>query len=322
MAARSLPVVATIAQRYEPAFPIDQLTEHPDNPRRGDEAAIEESMAAHGFYGAVLAQASSRRIIAGNHRTRVARRLGESTVPVLFVDVDDDRARRLLLVDNRSNDLAGYDDKLLAELLAELAATDDALTGTGYHDDDLAALVDELTLDPNMPHPGDERYTPQWIFEGMGLRFDLDVAAPVNESQRRVPADRFLTVWDDGLLQPWEGLVWMNPPYSNATAWARRWSVHPDGVCLLSFSQSVGMIELCEAAALIVLLVGVDFDTPIEQTSGIRWPTFMAARGRGAPGLERLAEAHNWPMLRATPRPRPDEPMWFGRPSPSRAGVA
>src|SRR3954469_8056045 len=109
-------------QRYDPAFPIDQLVEHPDNPRRGDEAAIEASMAAHGFFGAVLVQASTGRIIAGNHRTRVARRTGAETIPVLFVDVDDDQARRLLLADNRTNDLATYDDRELAALLEDLAS--------------------------------------------------------------------------------------------------------------------------------------------------------------------------------------------------------
>lgn len=134
----------TIAQRYEPEFPIDELTEHPDNPRRGDEATIEASMVAHGFFGAVLAQTSTKRILAGNHRTRVARRLGEPTVPVLFVDVDDDQARRLLLVDNRSNDLAGYDDRELAALLADLTADGGDLLGTGFSDADLADLLDRL----------------------------------------------------------------------------------------------------------------------------------------------------------------------------------
>ena len=52
--------------------------------------------------------------------------------------------------------------------------------------------------DPDMPQPADERYTPRWIFEGMGLEFDLDVAAPVQPSERRTPAKRYLTVHDDG----------------------------------------------------------------------------------------------------------------------------
>lgn len=128
-------------QQYLPAFPIDELVEHPDNPRRGDEEAIEASMEAHGFYGAVLVQSSTRRIIAGNHRTRVARRRGDATIPVLMLDVDDDRARRILLVDNRTNDTATYDGVELTRLLAELAAGDDGLAGTGFDVTDLADLL-------------------------------------------------------------------------------------------------------------------------------------------------------------------------------------
>ena len=248
------------------------------------------------------------RIIAGNHRTRVARRLGETTIPVLFVDVDDDQARRLLLVDNRTNDLATYDDRELVRLLADL----DGLNGTGFDDDDLARLLAELEdADPDMPVRGDERYTPQWIFDGMDLTFDLDVAAPVNPAQQRTPARRHLTVHDDGLAAPWTGLVWMNPPYSVAAAWARRWLRHPDGVCLIVTSNSIWVPELFEAADVVVFTPNLVFDTPISQEGAISTITFMAARGTGTPGLERLADLYNWPTFRATPRPRPDEPLGF-----------
>lgn len=145
----------TLTQRYEPAFPIDDLIEHPDNPRHGDEAAIDESMAVHGFYGSVLVQASTRRIIAGNHRTRVARRRGETTVPVLMIDVDDDQARRILLVDNRSNDRATYDEGELARLLADMAATDDGLAGTGWRNDDLTSLLRALDIAENSAPAGE-----------------------------------------------------------------------------------------------------------------------------------------------------------------------
>ena len=157
------------AQQYEAAFPLDQLTEHPDNPRRGDETVLEQSMAAHGFYGAVIAQRSSGRIIAGNHRARVARRRGETAVPTILLDVDDDQARRILLIDNRSSDLATYDDRQLAALLVELEST----AGTGFDAGDLERLLLELEPDPDQPDPADERYTPPWVFDAMGLTFDV-----------------------------------------------------------------------------------------------------------------------------------------------------
>jgi hypothetical protein len=64
-------------------------------------------------------------------------------VPVIWVDVDDKAARRILLADNKTNDVAGYDDKALATLL-EAARSDDDLVGTGYTEDDLEKLLGDM----------------------------------------------------------------------------------------------------------------------------------------------------------------------------------
>ena len=78
---------------------IDALTPHPENPRRGDIEAVAESIDQNDFYGAVIAQVSTRRILVGNHRWKAAKKRGALFIPVLWVDCDDDRARRILLAD-------------------------------------------------------------------------------------------------------------------------------------------------------------------------------------------------------------------------------
>lgn len=148
-------------QSYE-LVGVDQLVPHPDNPRSGDIEAIEESVAQNGFYGALVAQRTTGYVLAGNHRLLAAQRAGLTHLPVVWVDLDDDRARRILLVDNRSNDRAGYDNQRLVDLLGELNVTSDGLVGTGYTAQDLAALAathldepeqtDEQEPDP----PGDD----------------------------------------------------------------------------------------------------------------------------------------------------------------------
>jgi len=126
--------------------PIDDLIRHPDNPRQGDVGAISASIEVNGWYGTVVAQSSTGRVLAGNHRIEAARHLGMREVPVYWVDVDDATARRILLADNRTNDLATYDDAVLAELLSGLAEDDDLL-GTGWDGDDLDALLADSASD-------------------------------------------------------------------------------------------------------------------------------------------------------------------------------
>jgi len=141
-------------QNYE-MVAINALRPHPDNPRKGDVAVIHESINANGFYGAVIVQSSTHRIIAGEHRWLAAQDAGMTHVPAIVLDVDDETARRILLADNRANDLATYDTSALAELLTDIVD----LTGTGFTDADLAALVppdldgDALLDDDSEPPP-------------------------------------------------------------------------------------------------------------------------------------------------------------------------
>lgn len=78
----------------------------------------------------------------------------------------------------------------------------------------------------------DDWYTPAWVFDGLGVTWDLDVAAP-DGGAPNVPALAHYTVADDGLTSPWHGWVWCNPPYSSPTAWCRKWATHEPGGCLL-----------------------------------------------------------------------------------------
>lgn len=64
-------------------------------------------------------------------------------MPVIWVDVDDETAVRVLLADNRTNDVASYDNAVLAEILTELA-NGPGLEGTGYDGDDLDQLLNDL----------------------------------------------------------------------------------------------------------------------------------------------------------------------------------
>lgn len=79
---------------------------------------------------------------------------------------------------------------------------------------------------------GDEWYTPKWIFDSLGLMFDMDVCGPVDLTHVTTPAKQYLNINDDGLNAAWEGLVWCNPPYSEPEAWTDKCIAHGNGLLL------------------------------------------------------------------------------------------
>jgi len=124
----------TIEQEFDPSIPVSTLSEHPENPRRGDSKAVNESIAANGFYGAILVQRSSGRVLAGHTRLKAAKQSGATSVPGIWLDVDDKEAKRILLADNRTSDLAYYDDDALFAVLGSILDEGSNLKGTGYDD--------------------------------------------------------------------------------------------------------------------------------------------------------------------------------------------
>lgn len=130
--------------------PIDSISPHPQNVRQGDVGLISTSLSTNGQYRPVVVQASTGKILAGNHTWRAAKALGWQEIAAQMIDVDDDRAIRIMLADNKANDAAAYDDADLLDLLTALASTDDGLDGTLFSPDeidDLTALLDAPSLD-------------------------------------------------------------------------------------------------------------------------------------------------------------------------------
>jgi hypothetical protein len=80
----------------------------------------------------------------------------------------------------------------------------------------------------------DDWYTPPEIFEALRLTFDLDPCSPGPDHW--VPARRVFTRIDDGLAQPWSGLVFMNPPFGGRNGhvpWLRRFLDHGNGIAIV-----------------------------------------------------------------------------------------
>jgi len=121
--------------------PVDQLRPHPDNPSSGDADEIATSIEVVGMYRPVYAQRSTGFILAGNTTYAACLSLGATEIPVVWLEVSDEVALRILLGDNELARLAIVDQGLLQPLLDTLAATELQLAATGY------------VLPPPLPEP-------------------------------------------------------------------------------------------------------------------------------------------------------------------------
>ncbi|MFE6872578.1 ParB/RepB/Spo0J family partition protein [Kitasatospora sp. NPDC057692] len=129
------------------AFPIADLNRYHRNPRRGDVGAVADSLRINGQFKPIVVNRGTHtgrtnEILAGNHTADAALLRGWTEIAVTWVDVDDEAAARIVVVDNRTGDLAGYDTELLSDILSELPSLD----GTGYDQDALHDLLDSVEL--------------------------------------------------------------------------------------------------------------------------------------------------------------------------------
>lgn len=128
------------------------------NPRRGDIPAIASSLRAHDQYKPLVVNVGSltgrpSEVLAGNHTLEAIRSLAAQdpddprwrSVKVHWVDVDDEKTRQIVLVDNRTSELGGYDITELYDLLKDVPVAD--LPGVGYTSADLDSLAHSATTD-------------------------------------------------------------------------------------------------------------------------------------------------------------------------------
>lgn len=102
----------------------------------------------------------------------------------------------------------------------------------------------------------DEWFTPPEIFDALGLIFDLDVASPgpdhwvparkvfvARPLRRPPPTNDGPAQIVGGLDSPWNGMVWMNPPFGGRNGqvpWLKKFIQHGNGVALVAARTSAG----------------------------------------------------------------------------------
>ena len=117
--------------------PIAELSPLAGNPRRGDVEFIKASLQNNTQYRPIVVNRRTMQVLAGNHTFLAAKELGWAEVAATFVDVDDEQAKAIALVDNHASDRAYNDPVLLAAMLREAKVREKA----GYSQEFLEQLL-------------------------------------------------------------------------------------------------------------------------------------------------------------------------------------
>jgi len=134
---------------------IDELKPDPANPRLHSKKQIRQiarSIETFGFNVPILIDHDGK-VIAGHGRLLACRELGWSEVPTLCLDhLSPAQARAFMIADNRLSEIAGWDDRLLAEQLKDLSllGLDFSLEVTGFEIGEIDLRIASLD-DPPAP---------------------------------------------------------------------------------------------------------------------------------------------------------------------------
>jgi hypothetical protein len=127
-------------------IPITELSQDPSNVRRHSErnlAAITASLRKFGQQKPIVID-SKGIILAGNGTYEAAKRLGWDTLAVVQTDLKGSEAIAYAIADNRTAELAEWDDTALAETLRALQSEDFEIEAAGFTDDELDDLLEKL----------------------------------------------------------------------------------------------------------------------------------------------------------------------------------
>lgn len=124
---------------------VDEVIPYENNPRLNDDAVepVANSIREFGFKNPIIVDGSGV-IIAGHTRLKAAKQLGLDEVPVIVADdLSEEQVKAFRIAENKTHDLADWDDDLLADELKALFDEID-MTDFGFGDFELAMLVDDM----------------------------------------------------------------------------------------------------------------------------------------------------------------------------------
>jgi hypothetical protein len=139
------------------------------------------------------------RVICGNQRLLAAKELGWRTIPTVYVDLDDARARTWVL---RDNNAYGEWDDTLAAFLAELMTDGVDAELTGFSPADLDRLIREATRMPRDPDetpplPATPRSKPGELYQLGPHRLVCGDSRDPSTLEKLLGGEQAAAIWSD-----------------------------------------------------------------------------------------------------------------------------
>lgn len=134
---------------------IEELTPYENNPRNNDMAvdAVAESIKQFGFKNPVIIDKDGV-IVAGHTRYKAAKKLGITDIPCISAnDLSDEQIKAFRLADNKTAELAEWDEDLLGKEMSGIINIDMSQFGFSVGEDELGEEVqdDKYTLKVDIP---------------------------------------------------------------------------------------------------------------------------------------------------------------------------
>lgn len=144
---------------------ISDISQDPANVRKHSERNLESIAASLRAFGQQKPIVVDKRgvILAGNGTYEAAKRIGWDKIKITRTDLSGTLATAYAIADNRTAELAEWDDTALAEQLRALQSEEFNLANVGYTDDELNQMINKLSnniLSSEIPESSSEEINP------------------------------------------------------------------------------------------------------------------------------------------------------------------
>lgn len=173
---------------------IEEVLPYENNPRDNDEAvdAVAESIQEFGFKIPIVISGDNV-VVAGHTRIKAAKKLGMKEVPCIIADdLNDEQVRAFRLADNKSAEIATWNEEKLEQELAQIMSIDMSLFGFDGEESDFADEVtdDKYTFNTNIPQyeiTGEQPTIDEMLDEEKSKQLisEIEQAEGITEEERR-----------------------------------------------------------------------------------------------------------------------------------------